>query len=156
MIELPAPEDTHALGRALAGVARAGDLVVLTGPLGAGKTTLAQGVGAGLGVPERVTSPTFVIARVHRGGRLPLIHVDAYRLGSVEEVDDLDLDAGVADSLTVVEWGGGLVEHLTDAHLEVRLARDPGEGTQARTAELLGRGGTWPQRVRELLATRPS
>ena len=94
---LPTPEDTHALGRELAGVLRAGDLVVLVGPLGAGKTALTQGIGAGLGVREPVTSPTFVIARVHRDGRVPLVHVDAYRLGSVADVDDLDLDASTGN-----------------------------------------------------------
>src|SRR4051794_41470795 len=125
---LPAPEDTHALGRDLAEVLRPGDLVVLVGPLGAGKTALTQGIGAGLGVREPVTSPTFVIARVHRDGRVPLVHVDAYRLGSVADVDDLDLDASTGDSVTVVEWGQGLVERLADEHLEVRLDRRDGAG----------------------------
>ena len=120
---LPTPEDTRALGVALAEVLRPGDLVVLVGPLGAGKTALTQGIGAGLGVREPVTSPTFVISRVHRDGRVPLVHVDAYRLGGVADVDDLDLDAAVADSVTVVEWGEGLVERLTDEHLVVRLDR---------------------------------
>ena len=90
---LPTVEDTRALGAELAGSLQAGDLVVLVGPLGAGKTALTQGIGVALGVREPVTSPTFVIARVHRGGRVPLVHVDAYRLGSVADVDDLDLDA---------------------------------------------------------------
>ncbi|HEX6754751.1 MAG TPA: tRNA (adenosine(37)-N6)-threonylcarbamoyltransferase complex ATPase subunit type 1 TsaE [Mycobacteriales bacterium] len=142
---LATAEDTAALGRALAGVLEAGDLVVLAGPLGAGKTVLVQGVGAGLGVPGRVTSPTFVLARVHRGGRLPLVHVDAYRLGSVEEVDDLDLDADLASSVTVVEWGSGLVEQLADAHLLVRLTR--AEDSEERTAVLEPAGGTWAERL---------
>src|SRR5438094_5053580 len=98
------------LGRRLAALLRAGDLVILVGGLGAGKTTLAQGIGAGLGVRGPVLSPTFVIARVHRDGRIPLVHVDAYRLGSVAEVDDLDLDATLDESATVVEWGAGVVE----------------------------------------------
>lgn len=144
---LPTVRDTRALGRAVAEVARAGDLVVLTGPLGAGKTVLAQGIGAGLGAPGPVISPTFVLARVHRGGRLPLVHVDAYRLGSVAEVDDLDLDADVAESVTVVEWGGGLVERLTDSHLEVRLSPADDE---SRTAELVPVGGDWPDRVEKV------
>lgn len=144
---LPTAEDTRALGRAVADVARAGDLVVLTGPLGAGKTVLAQGIGAGLGAPGPVISPTFVLARVHRGGRLPLVHVDTYRLGSVAEVDDLDLDADVAESVTVVEWGGGLVERLTDSHLEVRLSPADDE---SRTAELVPVGGDWPDRVEKV------
>jgi tRNA threonylcarbamoyladenosine biosynthesis protein TsaE len=147
-VVLPGVEDTRALGEALAGVLRAGDLVVLAGPLGAGKTVLVQGIGRGLGVGGAVTSPTFVLARVHRGGRLPLVHVDAYRLGSVGEVDDLDLDADLPESVTVVEWGHGLVEQLTDAHLLVRLSRD--EAGEQRTAELVGSGGDWAQRLRRL------
>ena len=141
---LPTPEDTHALGRALAGVLRAGDLVVLVGPLGAGKTALTQGVGAGLGVQEPVTSPTFVIARVHRGGRVPLVHVDAYRLGGVADVDDLDLDASTGESVTIVEWGQGLVEQLADEHLEVRLDRGDDD---VRTAVLVPHGPGWEERL---------
>ncbi|MGY1684138.1 tRNA (adenosine(37)-N6)-threonylcarbamoyltransferase complex ATPase subunit type 1 TsaE [Geodermatophilus sp. SYSU D00804] len=142
--ELPTPEDTRALGAALAAVVRPGDLVVLTGPLGAGKTALTQGLGAALGVTEPVTSPTFVIARVHRGGRLPLVHVDAYRLGSVADVDDLDLDASTEESVTVVEWGAGLVERLADEHLEVRLDR---RDDDVRTAVLVPHGPGWEARL---------
>src|SRR4051795_1341430 len=123
----------QALGMRLAEVLRAGDLVVLTGGLGAGKTTLVQGIGAALGVTAPVVSPTFVIARVHRGGRLPLVHVDAYRLGSVDEVDDLDLDAALEDSVTVVEWGEGLVEDLAGARLEVRLQRSSDTDNDSRS-----------------------
>jgi tRNA threonylcarbamoyladenosine biosynthesis protein TsaE len=141
---LPTPEDTRALGLELAGLLRAGDLVVLVGPLGAGKTALTQGVGAGLGVREAVTSPTFVIARVHTGGRLPLVHVDAYRLGSVADVDDLDLDASAEESVTVVEWGQGLVEQLADEHLEVRLDR---RDDDVRTAVLVPHGPSWERRL---------
>ena len=141
---LPTPEDTHALGRTLAQVLRAGDLVVLVGPLGAGKTALTQGIGAGLGVREPVTSPTFVISRVHRGGRVPLVHVDAYRLGGAADVDDRDLDVTVDDSVTVVEWGQGLVEQLTDEHLLVRLDR---RDDDVRTAVLVPRGPGWDQRL---------
>ena len=141
---LPEPADTHALGVELAGILRAGDLVVLVGPLGAGKTALTQGIGVGLGVREPVTSPTFVIARVHRGGRVPLVHVDAYRLGSVADVDDLDLDASAAESVTVVEWGQGLVEQLADEHLEVRLDRADDD---VRTAELVPHGPGWTERL---------
>ena len=141
---LPTPDDTRALGAALAAVVRAGDLVVLVGPLGAGKTALTQGLGAALGVREPVTSPTFVISRVHRGGRLPLVHVDAYRLGGVADVDDLDLDASTEESVTVVEWGQGLVEQLADEHLEVRLdSRDD----DVRTALLVPHGPGWEQRL---------
>jgi tRNA threonylcarbamoyladenosine biosynthesis protein TsaE len=142
---LPTPEDTRALGAELAGALRAGDLVVLVGPLGAGKTALTQGIGEGLGVREPVTSPTFVIARVHTGGRLPLVHVDAYRLTSVADVDDLDLDASAEESVTVVEWGQGLVEQLADEHLEVRLDRADDE---VRTAILVPHGPGWTERLR--------
>ncbi|WP_369257713.1 tRNA (adenosine(37)-N6)-threonylcarbamoyltransferase complex ATPase subunit type 1 TsaE [Geodermatophilus amargosae] len=142
---LPTVDDTRALGAALAGVVAPGDLVVLTGPLGAGKTALTQGLGAALGVGEPVTSPTFVIARVHRGGRLPLVHVDAYRLGSVADVDDLDLDASTEESVTVVEWGAGLVERLADEHLEVRLDRR--DDDDVRTAVLVPHGPGWVARL---------
>ncbi len=141
---LPTPEDTHALGRDLAGVLRPGDLVVLVGPLGAGKTALTQGIGVGLGVREPVTSPTFVIARVHQGGRVPLVHVDAYRLGGVADVDDLDLDASTAESVTVVEWGQGLVERLADEHLEIHLDR---RDDDVRTALLVPHGPDWERRL---------
>ena len=126
--ELSTEEDTREFGRRIAGVLRAGDLVVLDGPLGAGKTVLAQGIGAGLGVRGEVTSPTFVIARVHRGGRLPFVHVDAYRLGSLDEVDALDLDASLDQAVTVVEWGEGWVESLAQDRLEVTLQRPRGGG----------------------------
>ncbi|MGY1708071.1 tRNA (adenosine(37)-N6)-threonylcarbamoyltransferase complex ATPase subunit type 1 TsaE [Geodermatophilus sp. SYSU D00758] len=141
---LPAVEDTRALGAELAGLVRAGDLVVLVGPLGAGKTAFTQGLGAALGVGEPVTSPTFVIARVHRGGRLPLVHVDAYRLGGAADVDDLDLDASAEESVTVVEWGQGLVEQLADEHLEVRLDR---RDDDVRTAVLVPHGPGWEGRL---------
>jgi tRNA threonylcarbamoyladenosine biosynthesis protein TsaE len=141
---LPTPADTQALGRALAGVLRPGDLVVLAGPLGAGKTALTQGIGAGLGVPGPVTSPTFVLARVHRGGRVPLVHVDAYRLGSMADVDDLDLDATAEEAVTVVEWGHGLVEQLADEHLVVELDR---RDDDVRTARLVPVGAGWEQRL---------
>ena len=134
-IELETVEDTEAFGRRLAADLHAGDLVVLDGPLGAGKTALTRGLAAGLGVQGRVTSPTFVIAREHRpgsaDGRPPvgLVHVDAYRLGNgpgaLDELDALDLDTDLADAVVVVEWGEGLVEKLTDRHLRVRLRRDP-------------------------------
>jgi tRNA threonylcarbamoyladenosine biosynthesis protein TsaE len=141
---LPTAADTHALGVELAGLFRPGDLVVLVGPLGAGKTALTQGIGVGLGVGGPVTSPTFVIARVHSGGRVPLVHVDAYRLGSVADVDDLDLDASAADSVTVVEWGQGLVEQLADEHLEVRLDR---RDDDVRIVRLVPHGPGWAERL---------
>src|SRR6266513_1056153 len=119
--------DMRDLGRRLAALLRAGDLVILAGPLGAGKTTLVQGIGAGLGVRGPITSPTFVIARVHPSltGGPALVHADAYRLNSPAEVDDLDLDASLETSVTVVEWGGGLVEGLAPDRLDVSIALAP-------------------------------
>ncbi|WP_434741697.1 tRNA (adenosine(37)-N6)-threonylcarbamoyltransferase complex ATPase subunit type 1 TsaE [Micromonospora sp. SH-82] len=155
-VRLPTPADTYDFGRRLAALLRPGDLVLLTGPLGAGKTALTQGIGAGLGVSGDVTSPTFVIARVHRpdparGGRTALVHADAYRLGDAAdpraEIDDLDLDASVEDSVTVVEWGEGLAEHLTDAHLRIRLDR---RDDDTRFVELDPVGGDWAGRLRAL------
>jgi tRNA threonylcarbamoyladenosine biosynthesis protein TsaE len=115
--------DTRALGQQLAALLRPGDLVVLSGPLGAGKTTLVQGIGQGLNVRGPVTSPTFVIARVHPSlsGGPALVHADAYRLASPAEVDDLDLDADVGSSVTVVEWGEGLVEGLAADRLDITM-----------------------------------
>ncbi len=142
-VVLPGVDDTRALGRVLGGLLRAGDLVVLTGGLGAGKTTLTQGVGEGLRVRGPVTSPTFVIARVHPStvdGPL-LVHVDAYRLGGALELDDLDLDASVDESVTVVEWGHGLAEDLSEDRLEVVLDVDP--TTEVRVATVAGVGGRW-------------
>jgi tRNA threonylcarbamoyladenosine biosynthesis protein TsaE len=146
-LELSTVDDTVAFGRRLAGLLRAGDLIILDGPLGAGKTALARGIGAGLGVRGEVTSPTFVISRVHRGGRLPFVHVDAYRLGGVSEVDDLDLDASVDESVTVVEWGGGKVEQLADTHLLIRIDRRPDD---SRLVELVAAGADWTGRLASL------
>ncbi|TCB97478.1 tRNA (adenosine(37)-N6)-threonylcarbamoyltransferase complex ATPase subunit type 1 TsaE [Micromonospora zingiberis] len=155
-IVLPEATDTHAFGRRLAGLLRAGDLVLLTGPLGAGKTALTQGIGAGLGVLGDITSPTFVIARVHRPDPtadrgVALVHADAYRLGDATdpraEIDDLDLDASVDESVTVVEWGAGMVEQLAEAHLRIRLDR---RDDDTRIAELEPVGGDWAQRLTAL------
>lgn len=131
----------HALGRRLAALLRAGDLVILNGSLGAGKTTLTQGIGEGLGVRGPVTSPTFVIARVHPSvtGGPDLLHADAYRLASPAEVDDLDLDEAMGSSVTVVEWGGGLAEGLAADRLEVTIT--PADG--ARTVCFAGHGLRW-------------
>jgi tRNA threonylcarbamoyladenosine biosynthesis protein TsaE len=132
------------LGRELAALLRAGDLVILTGPLGAGKTTLVQGIGEGLAVRGPVTSPTFVIARVHRslaGSGPSLVHADAYRLGSVAELDDLDLDADVASAVTVVEWGEGLAEGLAEDRLEISIR--PAVDGDVRTVRLTGHGARW-------------
>ncbi|MGN6753916.1 MAG: tRNA (adenosine(37)-N6)-threonylcarbamoyltransferase complex ATPase subunit type 1 TsaE [Intrasporangium sp.] len=139
-VRLATAEDTQAFGRRLGQQLRAGDLVVLTGDLGAGKTTLTQGIGEGLGVRGPVTSPTFVISRIHPSlvGGPALVHVDAYRLGSQLELDDLDLDADLDDSVTIVEWGAGLAEQLSDARLEISLTGEP-----ERTARLMAVGPRW-------------
>jgi tRNA threonylcarbamoyladenosine biosynthesis protein TsaE len=135
--ELPAPADTEELGRALGTLLRAGDLVLLAGPLGAGKTVLARGIAAGLGVRGPVTSPTFVIAREHPPGPrgVALVHADAYRLGGLDELDDLDLDTDLVDAVVVVEWGEGVAERLAEEHLLVRLQR---RDDDVRLAELIG------------------
>ncbi|MBD7979940.1 tRNA (adenosine(37)-N6)-threonylcarbamoyltransferase complex ATPase subunit type 1 TsaE [Oerskovia merdavium] len=127
-IDLPDADATRAFGLALARELRAGDLVMLTGDLGAGKTTLTQGIGTGLGVRGQVASPTFIIARVHPplAGGPYLVHVDAYRLGSLDEVEALDLDASLDESVTVVEWGQDLVESLAEDRLEITIERPRG------------------------------
>ncbi|MGH3472356.1 MAG: tRNA (adenosine(37)-N6)-threonylcarbamoyltransferase complex ATPase subunit type 1 TsaE [Nocardioidaceae bacterium] len=144
--ELPAEllattvDDTRAAGERLAAILRRGDVVLLTGELGAGKTTLTQGLGAGLKVRGDVTSPTFVISRVHPSldhGPV-LLHVDAYRLGDAAELDDLDLDAYVGEAVTVVEWGEGIADALSPDRLHVHLARERG---------LLGAGESEDRRV---------
>jgi tRNA threonylcarbamoyladenosine biosynthesis protein TsaE len=159
-LAVPGAAQMRMLGNRLARVLHAGDLVVVAGSLGAGKTTFVQGVGDGLSVRGPVTSPTFVIARVHpslRGGP-DLVHADAYRLGSRLEVDDLDLDADLDHSVTVVEWGEGLVENLAAGHLRVTIDRpapdpdfaadapgDPGNGPgdQVRIVTVSGYGNRW-------------
>jgi len=143
-LRIATPGEMRDLGRELAGWLRPGDVVILTGPLGAGKTTLVQGIGEGLGVRGPVTSPTFVIARVHpvlAGPGPALVHADAYRLGSVGEVDDLDLDADVASAVTVVEWGEGLAEGLAEDRLEISISPDP--DSDVRTVRLTGYGARW-------------
>ncbi|MBT2522984.1 tRNA (adenosine(37)-N6)-threonylcarbamoyltransferase complex ATPase subunit type 1 TsaE [Arthrobacter sp. ISL-28] len=134
-LQVTTAEQTHALGAALAEVLRAGDLLVLTGELGAGKTTFTQGLGEGLGVREGIISPTFVLVRIHPNlpdgpnpGGPDLVHVDAYRLGSASEIDDIDLENTMDSSVTVVEWGRDRVEHLSESRLEVELHRTIGNG----------------------------
>ena len=143
---LRTPEDTEALGHALGLVLRRGDLVLLAGPLGAGKTVLTRGIAAGLGVQGRVSSPTFIIAREHPAGPrgIPLVHVDAYRLGGdLDELDDLDLDSELVDSAVVVEWGEGSAHRLTPDHLVIRLTRHQDD---TRTA-VLEPHGAWSDRA---------
>jgi tRNA threonylcarbamoyladenosine biosynthesis protein TsaE len=164
---VPTADQMAGLGGRIAGLLTAGDLVVLSGPLGAGKTTLTQGIGAGLQVRGPVTSPTFVIARVHPSlvGGPDLVHADAYRLGSRAEVDDLDLDADLASSVTVVEWGEGLVESLAGSYLAIGIAAQPpagpvdggDEASQPRTVSISGWGTRWqdaaPQALQVLVSS---
>jgi tRNA threonylcarbamoyladenosine biosynthesis protein TsaE len=150
-ITVPTSAAMRALGGRLAGTLRAGDLVLLAGPLGAGKTTLVRGLGEALGVRGQVTSPTFVIARVHPSltGGPGLVHVDAYRLGGLAELDDLDLD--LDGSVTVVEWGEGLAEGLSADRLEITIAfaaagasgSPPGDVDEPRAVRITRTGPRW-------------
>ena len=147
VFQTPDAESMRGLGRSLAGQLAKGDLVVLSGELGAGKTTFTQGLGAGLGVRGAITSPTFVIARVHPSlvGGPDLVHVDAYRLGGLDELDDLDLDTSLDDVVTVVEWGEGLAEGLSDSRLEIEIVRGdaPHDGLDPRQVEITPVGPRW-------------
>ncbi|TDE02458.1 tRNA (adenosine(37)-N6)-threonylcarbamoyltransferase complex ATPase subunit type 1 TsaE [Jiangella asiatica] len=148
-LDVPDADTMTALGERLAGLLRAGDLVLLGGDLGAGKTTLAQGVGAGLRVRGPVTSPTFVIARVHPSlvGGPPLVHVDAYRLGGWDELEDIDLEATLDEAVTLVEWGEGVAEGLAGDRLEIHIDRphDADEG-EVRHVRVTPVGGRWDER----------
>jgi tRNA threonylcarbamoyladenosine biosynthesis protein TsaE len=148
MLTIATPDDMAALGARLASQVRAGDLVTLNGELGAGKTTLTRGLGAALEVRGAVTSPTFVLARTHprADGAPPLVHVDAYRLSSAIELDDLDID--FAASIVVVEWGEGLLDGITDEWLQLDIVRPVGgvvtdDGVEARTVTVTGHGARW-------------
>jgi len=152
VLQAPDAEAMRELGRRLTAQLAAGDLIVLTGDLGAGKTTFTQGLGAGLGVRGDITSPTFVIARVHPSvtDGPALVHVDAYRLGGLDELDDLDLDASLDGAVTVVEWGGGLAEGLAESRLEIAIVRSddaPGvdgeEPLDPRRVEITPVGPRW-------------
>ncbi len=154
-VRVPTANDMTGLGERLAGLLRAGDLVIASGDLGAGKTTLTQGIGRGLSSAGPIISPTFVLARQHPSttGRPLLVHVDAYRLGSPYELDDLDLDATLAEAVTVVEWGQGIAEGLSEDRLEIDIwtsavngSTDTGPVTadnSARVVTLVGRGPRW-------------
>ena len=141
MIAIATPDEMFALGAKLGAMLVAGDLILLNGPLGAGKTLLTQGIGSALGIAG-ITSPTFVISRVHFG-ELPLIHVDAYRLlidGQANlYLDDLDLDSALCDSVTVVEWGGAEAARLSDQRLEINIDRTE----EIRQVSVLGIGTRW-------------
>jgi tRNA threonylcarbamoyladenosine biosynthesis protein TsaE len=139
-------DQTRALATRLAGLLRAGDLLVLSGDLGAGKTTFTQGLAAAMRVRGDVTSPTFVISRVHPSlvGGPALVHVDAYRLHGALELDDLDLDASLDEAVTVVEWGTGVAEDLADDRLEVQILRSHGDTEdETRTLRLTAVGERW-------------
>ena len=137
----PTAEDSIALGATLGAELMAGDVVVLSGPLGAGKTVLAKGIAQAMNVDRPVVSPTFVLARVHRarqGGHPAMVHVDMYRLldhagaDLLGELDALDLDTDLDDAVVVVEWGEGLAERLSDSHLDIHIDRDA--DSEVRTA----------------------
>lgn len=148
---VPTADAMRELGERLALRLRAGDVLIASGDLGAGKTTLAQGIGAGLGVEGAVISPTFVLSRVHRNPSGPaLVHVDAYRLGSAAELEDIDLEASLADSVTLIEWGAGIAEWLSSERLEIDIQRglDPSDDT--REVFLTGYGKRWDDVVEEL------
>ena len=127
------------LGKKLALNFQVGDLVVLDGVVGAGKTTLTKGIAVGLGITEVITSPTFVISRVHSSTatKPDLVHVDAYRLGAITELDSLDLESSLDDSITVVEWGAGLIEVLTAESWLIKIARDVIADSEIREVEIL-------------------
>jgi tRNA threonylcarbamoyladenosine biosynthesis protein TsaE len=157
-ITLDSVDSTLNLGAQLGNRLQAGDLVILSGSLGAGKTTLTKGIAAGMGVSGRVTSPTFVIARIHRptvrietapGPRkVPLVHVDAYRLAGAIELDDLDLDTDLDAAAVVVEWGEGVAEQLSSRRLLVELERLPDD---TRVARLTPFGGSWRARLTDVV-----
>lgn len=141
--EIPDSDAMHQLGVDLAAQLKAGDVVVLTGPLGAGKTTLSRGIGEGLNVVGTVSSPTFVIARTHKrtDGGPELVHVDAYRLGSPAELDDLDID--FKNSITLIEWGRGFTDGLSDSWLDIEIERDHTGASEVRNIRVVGEGPRW-------------
>jgi tRNA threonylcarbamoyl adenosine modification protein YjeE len=136
-------DQMHELGIRIAKQFRAGDLVVLVGPLGAGKTTLTRGIGEGLQAIGNVSSPTFVIARTHKreGSAVPMVHVDAYRLGGAAELDDLDID--FENSIVLVEWGKCLLEGISDNWLEIEIERDHTGESEIRELKILAFGNRW-------------
>ena len=170
-VHLESLEQMRKFAAALADHLRAGDLLILTGNLGAGKTTFTQSLGEALDVAGRITSPTFVIAREHlsRTGGPALVHVDAYRLADGEELEDLDLDSELDESITVVEWGAGMAEQLSSDHLDITITpvwdEDAGDAGDAggdemvsaddedapederRTVDITGHGAAWAARM---------
>lgn len=143
-ISIPTGTAMRERGAHIARCCRPGDLMILSGDLGAGKTTFVQGMGAGLGVTDRVTSPTFVIARVYpTPSGVDLVHVDAYRLGSTLELDDLDLDSDLDSAITVVEWGEGKVEQISSDRVVITIARSDSEEDETRVMSVTGFGARW-------------
>lgn len=155
VIDVPTAEDMQDLGVRLADLLRPGDLIIASGDLGAGKTTLTQGIGRGLDSEGAIISPTFVLSRIHASlsKRPTLVHVDAYRLGGALELDDLDLDTDLTDAAVVIEWGEGRAEQLADDHLLVHLERHPDD---TRTARLSGTGPRWSALAERLIAEAAS
>jgi tRNA threonylcarbamoyladenosine biosynthesis protein TsaE len=153
MLELRSPteEDTRAIGRALAAAFRAGDTAILTGELGAGKTTLVRGVAEGLGAQDPVASPTFTLIREYGGGRLDVVHADVYRLDRMQDVVDLGLDElrDTGRAILLVEWGDAVAELLPDEHLRVQLT-EPDPGDDARRVVLSAAGASWAERWERL------
>jgi tRNA threonylcarbamoyladenosine biosynthesis protein TsaE len=146
-LNVPTADDMQAIGEELASQLRAGDVLVLSGDLGAGKTTFTQGLGVGLKVRGAITSPTFVISRVHPSlvDGPALVHVDAYRLGGFAELDDLDLDASLEDAVTVVEWGHGLAEALAPDRLDIVLTRGDDDTDETRALRISPVGPSTPR-----------
>jgi tRNA threonylcarbamoyladenosine biosynthesis protein TsaE len=138
--QISTAEEMNEFGIRVASLLKAGDLVILTGPLGAGKTTFTRGVGEGLKAIGNVSSPTFVIARTHKreNSSVPLVHVDAYRLSSVHEFDDLDID--IENSIVLVEWGRGFAEALADSWLDIEIKRDTTGESDVRTVTVIAHG----------------
>lgn len=139
-LTISTPEEMHDLGVRLASKLKAGDLVILTGPLGAGKTTFIRGVGEGLNAIGNVSSPTFVIARTHKrtNSEVPLVHVDAYRLSDVHEFDDLDI--AIESSIVLVEWGRGFAEDLAESFLDIEIDRDHTGASEERKVLITAHG----------------
>lgn len=148
------PDELRDIAERIAQACAGGDVIVLTGDLGAGKTTFTQGLARGLGIEESVTSPTFVISRVHPhpGSGLALVHVDAYRLGSSAELEDLDLEADLHRAVVAVEWGRGLAEDLSPEGLDIVIGRSDDESDEERIVSITARGGHWVDDLPEVIA----
>lgn len=145
-ISTHSPADTLALGRRFAAVLTAGDIVLLSGRLGSGKTLFAAGIAEGLGITERITSPTFVISRIHRDGFLPLVHADVYRLGTLAEFDDLELPDDAADGVLLIEWGDSVAAGIGESHLVVHIDVEQ----EVRVFTFMPQG-SWTERSLEML-----